>query len=581
MADYYFRSGEEVVGPLTGIELREAAFAGRVVLDTLVANSEQGPWSLALRVKGLFDERGRPLPHPPETEQLIADTRVAGKAVDPPPPPIQVPVRPVNSGPPARRRTQVSNHTHLSPVLVIAAVAIAGAAIIIAVVAMPKRQRPIPVAVRSTVAPVPSNDTDSRTRTETEYASSLEPNDRLSAADAPSRSPLASDAQARHSNDETTSAAASEMQDLEITERIKVPFDAPREFPIRDESASVLPPVRAESDDETEKPPDSESPKRDLPDLIADIGPSVVIVARSDSYGSGFVVGDGIIATNRHVQVDAERVRLVPLPVSTSLPRGGQFVFALGYPLWLTGEITPTDGIVSAKRSGDELCAFYDEPRGTFLGTWLQTTAAINHGNSGGPLLDMRGEVVGMSTLIGIRSGDRERADGINFGISCLDLVDALEIARTAAVTPLPEKSSPAVAVGGSAVDGSDSDSDWLQPVATSERFLWSLPAGSFYIDGDQELHQFTAAQSAWGRIVGFTIDSILVQFDNSKSIGYVRLVNLGTQIKVVGAHMRAAEADLRRDDAAVEADLLSERWKQSQRGMITHGAMQDGMNRQ
>jgi len=103
MADFYFRSGKEVVGPLTGIQLREAAFSGRVVLDTLVANSEQGPWSLALRVKGLFDVRGSPLPHPPDAEQLIAETRGAGKAVDPPPPPIQVSVRPVDSGPAPHR----------------------------------------------------------------------------------------------------------------------------------------------------------------------------------------------------------------------------------------------------------------------------------------------------------------------------------------------------------------------------------------------------------------------------------------------------------------------------------------------
>ena len=50
MADFYYRLGEEVVGPLTGIQLREAAFAGHVVLSTLVANSEHGPWSIAARV---------------------------------------------------------------------------------------------------------------------------------------------------------------------------------------------------------------------------------------------------------------------------------------------------------------------------------------------------------------------------------------------------------------------------------------------------------------------------------------------------------------------------------------------------
>lgn len=565
MADFYYRSGKEIVGPLTGIQLREAAFAGLVAEDTLVSNSAQGPWSRALRVKGLFDERGRPLPHPPVAQAPV-------------PPPIQLPVWQGNSVPPARRRRPSGQQVFLSPALVITAVAIAGGVLVVAISEHQSPRRP--VATRTVPPPASSPLTESRTATETEHASSLEPDDRRSAADASSRSPLASGAQARN-------------------------------------STSVPTPVRTESDDETPKSSgsSSKSPERDLPTLIADIGPSVVLIAKTGSYGSGFVVGKGIVATNYHViagggevevwckdgtranvlgtlvsdaardlallQVDAARVRLKPLPVSTSIPPSGQFVFALGYPLGLIGEITPTDGIVSAKRSGEELCTFYDEPRGVFLGTWIQTTVAINKGNSGGPLLDMRGQVVGMSTLIGIRAGDAERAAGINFVISCLDLVDALEAAKSAAVTPLPKKSSPAVAARGSTVDGTDSASDWLQPVTTSERFLWSLPAGSFYIDGDGEMHQFTSPQREWGQIVGFTIDSILVRFDNSKAIGYVRLVNLGTQVKTVGAHMRVAEADLRRHDATSDADLLSGRWKQSQRGMITHGAMQDGKNRQ
>jgi S1-C subfamily serine protease len=402
---------------------------------------------------------------------------------------------------------------------------------------------------------------------------------------------------------------------LEVPDSVDATFDPRREPPAGDERASVPAPVPAEADDKTPKLSDSVLPVRSLPVLIADLSPSVVLVKRTRSYGSGFVVGEGIVATNYHViagggeaevrfkdgtlekvlgtlvsdeardlallRVDTERVRLKPLPVSVSVPERGEAVFALGYPLGLIGEITPTDGIISAKRSGDELCAFYEEPRGTFLGTWIQTTAAINHGNSGGPLLDMRGQVVGMSTLIGFAAGERERADGINFVISGLDLVDALETAKSAAVTPLPKETSPTVAAGDSTDGGASSASDWLQPVTTSEKFLWSLPAGSFYINGDRELHQFTSPQREWGRIVGFTIDSILVQFENSKAIGYVRLINLGSQIRTVGAHMRLAEADLRRHDAASDADLLSERWKQSQRGMITHGAILDGKDRQ
>ena len=100
MADFYYQSGKDVIGPLTGIQLRDAAIAGHVVLDTLVSNSAQGPWSLALRMKGLFDERGSPLPHPREAQQLISEPRIASGAVDTTPPPLPPPVHePTPAGP--------------------------------------------------------------------------------------------------------------------------------------------------------------------------------------------------------------------------------------------------------------------------------------------------------------------------------------------------------------------------------------------------------------------------------------------------------------------------------------------------
>lgn len=79
--DFYYLSGLAVVGPLTGIELREAAFANKVVSETLVTNDASGPWVAANLVKGLFDIHGRPLPHPPDAlrqiEQAQADEAAA------------------------------------------------------------------------------------------------------------------------------------------------------------------------------------------------------------------------------------------------------------------------------------------------------------------------------------------------------------------------------------------------------------------------------------------------------------------------------------------------------------------------
>jgi len=79
-------------------------------------------------------------------------------------------------------------------------------------------------------------------------------------------------------------------------------------------------------------------------------------------------------------------VRLVPLPLGFSdSVQNGQTVFAIGSPLGL--ERTVSQGIVSARRR-----SFEGQP-------FLQMTAAINPGNSGGPLFDLRGEVIGVTSM--------------------------------------------------------------------------------------------------------------------------------------------------------------------------------------
>jgi serine protease Do len=139
--------------------------------------------------------------------------------------------------------------------------------------------------------------------------------------------------------------------------------------------------------------------------------------------GSGFVIGSGgIIVTNRHViegatdilvtlqdntllratliaKADNTDVALIkvtpdsPLPVlrfgDSDAMRVADHVLAIGNPLGLGGSVSR--GIVSALNR---------DIRDTPFDDYIQTDAAINHGNSGGPLLNERGEVIGMNTAI-------------------------------------------------------------------------------------------------------------------------------------------------------------------------------------
>ena len=147
----------------------------------------------------------------------------------------------------------------------------------------------------------------------------------------------------------------------------------------------------------------------------------------AQSAGSGFIVGaDGYIVTNAHVvdQADEVRVRLTDrrefiakvvgsdkrtdvavlkidakdLPkVTIGDPerlKVGEWVVAIGKPFGL--ENTMTAGIVSAKGR--------DLPQENLV-PFIQTDVAINPGNSGGPLFNLRGEVVGINSLIYSRSG--------------------------------------------------------------------------------------------------------------------------------------------------------------------------------
>ena len=157
---------------------------------------------------------------------------------------------------------------------------------------------------------------------------------------------------------------------------------------------------------------------------------------QSTALGSGFIIdAKGIVVTNNHVIQDAEDIivrvngdkeftakvigadplsdiavlqldtkeKFIPVKFGNSdKARIGDWVIAIGNPFGLGG--TVTSGIISARNRSIGLSRYED---------FIQTDASINSGNSGGPLFDMNGDVIGINTAILGRSG----SIGIGFSI--------------------------------------------------------------------------------------------------------------------------------------------------------------------
>ena len=196
---------------------------------------------------------------------------------------------------------------------------------------------------------------------------------------------------------------------------------------------------------------------------------STVTVSAGASTGSGFVADtQGLIVTNAHVASGARRsgrlrvrygdgttqdarllaydahhdlalaevlgkVKVKPLPLGDSDGvKVGQTVLAFGSPFGLDG--TLTQGIVSARRDDLQVIGAGD------LRGVIQTDAPINPGNSGGPLVNTRGEVVGVNTAIVSRSG---ASNGIGFAVPVVYVKELLSMVA---------KERSARAAGGAAV---------------------------------------------------------------------------------------------------------------------------------
>jgi putative serine protease PepD len=137
-------------------------------------------------------------------------------------------------------------------------------------------------------------------------------------------------------------------------------------------------------------------------------GSSSVSVKLSDgSTYKATVVGSDPSTDLAVLHIDAPASKLVPLALADSSNVSiGDGVVAIGNPFGLDGSVT--SGIVSALNR--EIVAPDDTP----IEGAIQTDAAINHGNSGGPLLNLQGQVIGVTSQIQSDSGGN---DGVGFAV--------------------------------------------------------------------------------------------------------------------------------------------------------------------
>jgi len=183
--------------------------------------------------------------------------------------------------------------------------------------------------------------------------------------------------------------------------------------------------------------------------IVDAANPAIVRVQGIRGWGTGFfITSTGLIATNKHVvenepdliaitsgnqrlpahvvYTDPDKDIAIVKVDGSAFPhlaltnigavRKGETVIAIGNP---DGGLrdTVTQGVVSA----------IGRKRALGSGTWIQTDAAINPGNSGGPLLDDRGNVIGINTLQAVRNRAGQEVQGLNFALSAQDLIHVLE----------------------------------------------------------------------------------------------------------------------------------------------------------
>ena len=255
--------------------------------------------------------------------------------------------------------------------------------------------------------------------------------------------------------------------------------------------------LRSIAESQKQQAPAVNNPLPDYADLVERVMPAIVTIRTDAGTGSGFFVSaQGDIMTNYHVIREATRITVTPrggvpvsamlkdydstkdvallkvnmskaspfLRISSILPRQGEAVLAVGNPRGYEG--TVSNGIISAFRQNN---------------TWIQFTAPISPGSSGGALINLRGEVVGMPTKL--------RTDGqnLNFAIAPTVLAKFFDVAR--------EKPAMTLTSSGAEVDEEfNIDDDYgLQFVRRDDNYEMYLETDHIEYDSETSIASFVS----------------------------------------------------------------------------------------
>ena len=269
--------------------------------------------------------------------------------------------------------------------------------------------------------------------------------------------------------------------------------------------------------------------RRELPveEIVQRATPAVVRLRGPQKQGTGFLItATGVIATNAHVVRDEPQLfarlpgrqelpaRIVYLDADldfalvkvegTALPHllladlssvaAGQSVVTIGNP----GGGMPnsvTKGIVSAVGPKPELGP----------GIWIQTDAAVNPGNSGGPLLDSTGEVIGINTARAVATPAGAPLSGIGFALSSADILRVLR--RFYPAASVERLSAPAEAEPGAGTVHISSEPDGAD-ITVDGKFVGSTPSTLRLSAGSHEVEVKAAGRQPWHRILDVLNDS-------------------------------------------------------------------------